>query len=495
MVRKLVYFSIILLSLAYQSIAAFQRNALTKVLNIKKTFGAKGDGISDDTKCFSDAADYINKNKGNSILYIPKGIYRVGHQKKVFENKNIPLKTNNIFGITKCDNVLIYGDKNTSIIKYNDNLYFGSFTNNLQPLQEIEVKRPFSDQNTIADMGVCFILINCSNINIEKLSLDGNFTKGHVNIGGGCGDAGWQITHIGIYVVNTNQLKIESVNIKKFGEDGLYLWNNLVNVPNENLIILKSKFEQNGRQGISLCSGKNILIADCIFANTGKGILNSAPGAGIDFEPENTNGDSAFIENCDVKNCKMYNNSGPGVLLLNSSFSSHINFYNCTLVGNSYFCAWVTTKNVTFNNCNFFGTVVHNYGSDNESEATKYNNCFFADNYKTNIAAIANIENLPSNLYINNYLVSSNNTNNVIYNSCKFNTLNNKTLWLNATKKYKLINCSIVQAANINDGIWVPFMESQNSSFKFPEKSLQFGLNFKSGNSTLDSKTQINSAK
>ena len=118
MVRKLVYFSIILLSLAYQSIAAFQRNALTKVLNIKKTFGAKGDGISDDTKCFSDAADYINKNKGNSILYIPKGIYRVGHQKKVFENKNIPLKTNNIFGITKCDNVLIYGDKNTSIIKY-----------------------------------------------------------------------------------------------------------------------------------------------------------------------------------------------------------------------------------------------------------------------------------------------------------------------------------------------------------------------------------------
>ena len=74
----------------------------------------------------------------------------------------------------------------------------------------------------------------------------------------------------------------------------------------ENVVIRDCFIDNNYRQGISITSGENVLIENCLITNT-EGAL---PSSGIDFEPSFP---EERIVNCTVRNCRITDNAGRGI--------------------------------------------------------------------------------------------------------------------------------------------------------------------------------------
>ena len=92
--------------------------------------------------------------------------------------------------------------------------------------------------------------------------------------------------------------------------------------------------DDNHRQGISLCSGEDILIEDCVLSNT-KG---TPPEAGIDFEPDRAN---EKVSRVTLRNVVSKGNAGNGYdiyLRQMKDFSTPVSLRleNCTSIGNRY---------------------------------------------------------------------------------------------------------------------------------------------------------------
>ena len=102
-----------------------------------KDYGAKGDGVTDDTAAIKLALDSVHEN---GILYFPLGTYMVD---------NIMLK----------NDMVVKGDGRGSIIKLNDNA----------PLTKVEENDAYWNN--------CFTIYQISNVKIEDIALDGNRTK------------------------------------------------------------------------------------------------------------------------------------------------------------------------------------------------------------------------------------------------------------------------------------------------------------------------------
>jgi Pectate lyase superfamily protein len=108
------------------------------VRDIKKDFGAKGDGRTNDHEAFRRAARFINARKGNVRLLIPAGTYIVGkvldkpmHLRNNFwydENFDVP-DSIDLFRLKNCTNVSIIGS-NGARLKVQDRVKFGSFDPN-----------------------------------------------------------------------------------------------------------------------------------------------------------------------------------------------------------------------------------------------------------------------------------------------------------------------------------------------------------------------------
>ncbi len=128
---------------------------------------------------------------------------------------------------------------------------------------------------------------------------------------------------------------IKGLSIKDSGGDGIYIGSSgkesLVNFCKD-IIIEDILLSGHYRQGISIISGENILIKDCIIENTGTHL----PSAGIDFEPNN---DNQRLINCIIDSCVLRYNFGPGILCYFANLSSNslpvsINITNCKLYTN-----------------------------------------------------------------------------------------------------------------------------------------------------------------
>ena len=111
---------------------------------------------------------------------------------------------------------------------------------------------------------------------------------------------------MGIYLVSCSNIKVLGLTIADTGGDGIYLGENRNPAYNEDILIKDCVFDNNYRQGISIIGAKNFLVENCVFKNTS----GTAPGDGIDFEPNN------FVNkltNCTIRNCTFENNEGCGV--------------------------------------------------------------------------------------------------------------------------------------------------------------------------------------
>jgi hypothetical protein len=433
-------------------------NAQSYIVKSIKSFGAKGDGITSDQDAFEKAAIYFNERGGNGKLLIPKGVYIVGRQKFTGGQLNkVAYAGENVMYFNNIQNFAIQGVTG-SILKYKGSMRIGSFSPVTGEIYHPS-KLPFSDRTYAAIPGNCITLIKSKGINISNINLDGN--NMNMIIGGIYGDQGIQLQHYGIFIMNSQNVTVESVNVHHFGLDGISISNEKNSSP-DSIKILNSSFEYNARQGLSWVGGNDLQVKNCKFNHTGRGKFSSSPGAGLDVEAE-----VGPIRNGVFDNCEFIDNTGPGVGA-DSGNSGDCTFNNCIFWGTTYYSIFINKPNFTFNQCTIYGNAALLYRSTNQQNSTKFFGCHFEDkpyNGKGPYGA---------------YLVESNDAKYTSFTNCTFTSNIKKLCWLQTgtgspvEEKYHLINCQFTINNNnlpVNDFIAIMRgVVTINCTFNFTNK-------------------------
>ena len=380
------------------------------ILNLKKNFGALGDGIHNDHQAFIDASYFLNERKGNATLRIPPGTYIVGRQLdygvlvplayRAFADESM---TNPyyklgipVFFISGCRNITILGEPGV-VIKFQDDLLLGSFEASGKPIPLLDkngdvIVPPTSAKAFIGD---AIYIENSKNIKIGFLELNGN--SEHIKLGGNISADGWQAGQTGIALNEVTHCTLENVNVHHFAVDGLQLRNSTAStiekIEGQDINLLHCSFDYNGRQGLSWTGGSGLRASDCSFSHTGRGYnasikkaLSTSPGAGLDIEPESDPNVNIYrmVRGGLFTRCNFENNTGAGMVAdlydeKDYRIAQNISFDDCTFWGTTYWSIWVTHPAFMFTNCRIYGSAVHSFAGEKPGMETRFISCIFED--------------------------------------------------------------------------------------------------------------------
>ena len=113
---------------------------------------------------------------------------------------------------------------------------------------------------------------------------------------------------MGLDFTGCERIRVEGLRIESTGGDGIYIGATKNKPYCKDVVIRDVTCHDNHRQGISVITAENLLIENCTLTGTG----GTAPEAGIDFEPNNSN---ERLVNCVMRNCYVEGNAGDGILL------------------------------------------------------------------------------------------------------------------------------------------------------------------------------------
>ena len=410
------------------SLSLFIAKSQDYIVKDIKSFGAKGDGTTNDQNAFESASNYFNKRGGNGKLIISPGKYIVGKQNFTGGQKNKPAYNGqDVLRLANIKNFTIEGQVG-NIIKYMDGLRFGAFDSSSGKAFN-HGNNYFVNFTHAATVGDCIFLINCSGITISGIKMDGN--SDHIILGGVYGDVGIQLPHYGIFISDCRNIQINSVYIHHFALDGIAVGNKAGSTP-DNISIINSSFVYNGRQGFSWIGGNGIFVKNCKFNHTGKGNISTAPGAGVDIESE-----ISPISNGVFRDCEFIDNNGCGLLALTGDSRNCI-FTNCTFLGSTNRAIWISKPNFTFENCNIYGSYLQNADANTFANGTKISYCNFVDTVYNRVPTYGA------------YLIESWNEKGMSFDNCTFISKTKKLCRFvnpeNYTidEKYKFLNCKFV---------------------------------------------------
>ncbi|HVF38049.1 MAG TPA: right-handed parallel beta-helix repeat-containing protein [Sphingomicrobium sp.] len=334
-------------------------------------FGARGDGVSDDSDAFAALAARVNAVGGGEIQ-LRRTVYRVGRQgRPARPGSDYSFEPVPILQIRGCTRpVVIRG--NGAVLRCGPGMRFGTFDR----LSGRPVHRslPNYRRGELATPYLAMIRIEgCSGpVEISDLELDGNV--GQWLIGGPFGDVGRQIHAYGLALYNNRgSERIARVYSHHHGLDGLLI-DGFDGPRPVGSLIEQSRFEYNGRQGCSLVGGRGYDFRDCRFAHTGKSKVSSPPGAGVDIEAEG----GKRVRNLSFVNCAFVDNSGPG-LIADSGDSEGASFAGCSFIGTTSWSAWPNRPGFRFSGCNFVGALSNAFGHADPGRAARFEDCVFKD--------------------------------------------------------------------------------------------------------------------
>ena len=355
--------------------------------DLKRDFGAVGDGRTNDQPAFERAAAFFNQRAltpagtGRAELRIPAGLYLMGRQDADFKGPDV-------LRLVGCRNLAIVGaDSATTEIRYVDGLRFGAFDPATGQAYE-SPKAFFTTWSYGALGGTCIALESCEGVEVANLNLNGN--SPHLRLGGHWGDTGIQLSFDGIFVHDSRRIVLRRLAVHHFGRDGVQVLNRLAksldDPAREGIVLERSTYDYNGRQGLSITGVNGLRAVECSFSHTARvpnlatgHVLFSNPAAGIDMEPE-----GGYVANVEVLRCRLVDNGGqalvsdrpPGV---HPPTTRNIRLTDCTFWGTTNWSAWVTQPGFVFTGCRFYGAFVHGCDAGSEAEATQFRSCTFED--------------------------------------------------------------------------------------------------------------------
>jgi polygalacturonase len=266
------------------------------VVNVKQ-FGAKGDGVTDDTSAIRTA---ISTSPNGSKILFPPGTYIVGGN---YDYENASTKVRYVIAIDNRKDLAFIG--NGATIKY---------------------KTEVTPDNT----AMLLYISNCQNMRFDGLYIDSNMNKSN-----------WMYANYGIMFANCIQTTIEHCKFTNVGYAlGFVLLNGNVNYEHQN---------------------KQALVNNCYFYHVGVGIQFAVYGidfisiTNCKFEkfnqalkPQNSiaSGDKTHAKNFIISNCEFkegidsmpYGNSNlaPSVEIISDGYPTkitHCTFENCRGIG------------------------------------------------------------------------------------------------------------------------------------------------------------------
>ncbi len=336
-------------------------------------FGARGDGVTNDTDAFARLAAHVVRLGGGTIV-LRKRTYLVGRQLQghaartgyAFE----PARILDLVGLT--GPLVIRG--NGARLKCAAGLRYGTF----DPATGAKTSNPmpYIKPGQLATPYRCMIRVErCGgSVYIGDLELDGSVSD--LSIGGQYGDTGWQIPATGLCLVdNEGTEKVARVYSHHHAQDGIRIDGVDRSRGSAAASLIEDvRCEYNGRQGLSLVGGRGYAFRNSRFSHTGKAAVKSAPGAGVDIEAEA----GKKIRDVAFSNCLFSDNMGVG-MVADTGDSEGASFTGCTFIGTTNWSAWPNKPRFRFSRCTFVGAIVHAFGDPQPERAAQFHDCIFRD--------------------------------------------------------------------------------------------------------------------
>lgn len=397
-------------------------NLWALTLNVKD-YGAKGNGVTDDTKAFQLCIDKLRDN-GGGTMEVPKGNYPISFLK--FFGKNY-------------SNITILGENATILQrivgsrKSAENNKFKTFAQRHAAdgcfVFDAQVSKQKDDSQSI------------KNIKISGLNFVSDVER-H-----GFDELLHQISAHGV-----SNFTVENCAFTGFLGDGIAInggtdFSKFHDAYNKDVVIRNCKFDginRNNRQAISIYYSDGFLIDKCSFRNTTR---DDMPGA-IDIEPDR---EINVVRNGVISNCSFYNIGGLGAV---SVIQTHPLPANAVLITNCDFekvkapLAVIGTPNFLRPNKGAYEVLLKD-SRIKESQAVA--DFRFASNV---FIGSSNFQNITTKTFNN---VSAVGVNNVRFETCVFNDVSHVDglTFTGASKNIDFLGCHFLnfqkQAITIND--------------------------------------------
>jgi hypothetical protein len=331
-------------------------------------FGARGDGVTNDSDAFTALSARINALGGGTLALAAGKTYVVGRQHRSDTEAFAPQPLLEFAGLVRPLTILGNGSRLLAA----SSLRFGSF----DPVADRPIHRPMPNYHTenraAPYTGMISVHGSRAPVTIRDVELDGNLAR--LRIGGRYGDTGWQVSGTGL-VLRDNMAgeTIENVLSHHHGQDGAIFDGDTNRVGRGRIVRLICR--SNGRQGLSIVGGRGYDFENCEFSHTGRSVISSAPSAGVDIEAEG----GKTVRDLSFSRCRFVDNAGPG-MIADSGDSDGARFTDCTFVGSTAWSAWPMKPHFRFTGCTFVGAVVHPFPDKRDpARATRFIACRFTD--------------------------------------------------------------------------------------------------------------------
>jgi len=270
---------------------------------------------------------------------------------------------------------------------------------------------PYLSQHLIANPRQIFTFIDCTNLVLQDLEVDGNSTN--MILGGeySIGTHPYELANRGIYAIRVKAMTLNNLHIHHMGLDGLEIANAVLqhDGAQDEIVISDCSFNNNGRNGISWTGGNGLKMtkSDCNYNANPTLRIRSSPGSGIDFEPEAQVGvPHNATMNGFFQSCNFLGNGGDGGVVMTydtmANYSGRHTFISCDMGNTSNasatvysYAALINQSACQFSECNFYGLTFAPYEhrgpvdwDPNFEYRLHFANSLFTDCYNGNLVNI-----------------------------------------------------------------------------------------------------------
>lgn len=316
-------------------------------------FSAVGDGVTDDTIAFENMVMAINAFKIRRLILNPGAEYRIGRQEFTGADDGRAYGSVPMMSFIGFERFELVG--NGATVKLNDGMRYGSF-DPVSGESYTPSSMPFTNWGYAAVIGWTLRIEDSKNVKISNLTIDGNMDN--LVVGGAWGDTGIQLRAVGVALINVTAVELDKVRSINNGLDGLYIHGSSSDTlyPDrlDGIHVKDCVFDLNGRQGCSITGGSGITFDNCVFSNTGTGVVSSAPKAGIDLEPNRGN----FCSNIRISGCLFENNDNTGLISDSGApRSRNLVVEDCEFWSFTNDAIWLLIDDVLIRNCKIHGSI------------------------------------------------------------------------------------------------------------------------------------------